>query len=106
MCVVEQIEVSPRGDGEERPSRLLREDLVDGPRSAILQAGGIFQLGFLPGNRLLLALEEFLRGFPPGTEMPYFVEDDEVPIDLMQFHSFCRYKDVDLPRCITAQQVL
>ena len=75
-----EIEISTRGDGEEL-RLLLREDVE--VLVHVLQASGIFQLGFLPGDRLLLALEEFFRGFPPGTEM-IFVEDDKVPIHLMQ----------------------
>jgi hypothetical protein len=45
----------------------------------ILQAGGVFQLGLLLRDRLILTLEKLLGGLPPRAEV-IFIEDHEVTV--------------------------
>ncbi|OQA29695.1 MAG: hypothetical protein BWY59_00135 [Verrucomicrobia bacterium ADurb.Bin345] len=70
-----EVEIRLGGDGEKLGLRL-REDaevLVH-----VFQAGGILELLLLLGDRLLFALEQFLRRLAPGAEV-VLVENDQVP---------------------------
>ena len=49
----------------------------------VLQAGGVFELGLLLGDRVFLALEQFLGRVAPRAEV-VLVEDDEIPLHLVQ----------------------
>ena len=67
----------------------------------ILQAGGVFELGLLLGDRLLLALEQFLGGVAPRAEV-VFVEDHEVPVHRVEPFVL----GLDVARRVAAEQVL
>ena len=93
-----EVEVRLGRDGQEL-GLLLREHaevLVH-----LLQAGGVFELGLLLGDRLLLALEQLLRGVAPRAEV-VFVEHHEVPLHLVEPFVL----RLDVPRRIAAEQVL
>ena len=93
-----EVEVGLGRDGQEL-GLLLREHaevLVH-----LLQAGGVFELGLLLGDRLFLALEQFLGGVAPRAEV-VFVEDDEVPVHRVQPFVL----GLDVARRIAAEQVL
>src|SRR5205814_4129563 len=49
----------------------------------LLQAGSVFELGLFLRNRLILTLEKLLGGLPPRPEV-VFVEDHEIPLDLVE----------------------
>jgi hypothetical protein len=53
------------------------------------------------GDRLLLALKQFLGCVAPCTEV-VFVEDDQVPLHLVE----PRVLRLDIPRVVATQQVL
>ena len=67
----------------------------------VFQAGGVFELGLLLGDCLFLALEQFLGRLAPRAEV-VFVEDDQVPLHLVQPFVL----GLDVPRVVAAQQVL
>ena len=67
----------------------------------IFQPGGVFELGLLLGDRLLLALEQFLRGFAPRAEV-VLVEHHEVPLHLVEPFVL----GLDVARRVAAEQVL
>jgi hypothetical protein len=63
--------------------------------------GGVFELGLLLGDRLLLALEQFLGRVAPRAEV-VFVEHHQVPIHRVQ----PLVLGLDVPRRVAAEQVL
>ena len=67
----------------------------------ILQPGGIFCLKFLLGDRVLLALEEFSRGFPPSSKV-ILIEDDQIPFHLVEPFVI----RLDVPYRVAAEQIL
>ena len=66
-----------------------------------LEVGGVFELGLLLGDRVVLALEQLLGGVPPRAEV-VLVEDHEVPVDLVEPFVL----GLDVARCVAAEQVL
>ena len=93
-----EVEVGLGRDGQEL-GLLLREHAEVFVH--ILQPGGVFELGLLLGDRLFLALEQFLRGLAPRAEV-VFVEDHEIPIHRVQPFVL----GLDVPRRVAAQQIL
>ena len=93
-----EVEVGLGRDGQELGLllRKLAEVFVH-----IFQAGGVFELGLLLGDRLVLALEQFLRGLAPRAEV-VFVEDHEVPVHLVEPFVL----RLDVARRVAAEQVL
>ena len=67
----------------------------------LLQAGGVLELGLLLGDRLVLALEQLLRGLAPRAEV-VLVEDHEVPVHLVEPFVL----GLDVPGRVAAEQVL
>ena len=67
----------------------------------ILQAGGVFELGLLLGDRLFLALEQFLGGVAPCAEV-VFVEHHQVPLHLVKPFVL----GLDVSRRVAAEQIL
>ena len=67
----------------------------------VLQAGGVLELGLLLGDRLVLALEQFLGGVAPRAEV-VLVEDHEVPLHLVEPFVL----GLDVARRVAAEQVL
>ena len=75
-----EVEVGLGRDGEEL-SLLLRKHTEVFVH--LFQAGGVFELGLLLGDRVLLTLEQLLGGLAPCAEV-VFVEDHEVPLHLVE----------------------
>ena len=75
-----EVEVRLGRDGQELD--LLLRELAE-VFVHLFQAGGVFELGLLLGDRLLLALEQLLGGLAPRAEV-VFVEDHEVPLHLVE----------------------
>ena len=67
----------------------------------IFQAAAVLELGLLLRDRVLLALEQFLRGLAPCAEV-VFVEHHEVPLDLVEPFVL----RLDVARRVAAEQVL
>ena len=67
----------------------------------VLEAGGVLELGLLLGDRVVLALEQLLGGVAPRAEV-VLVEDDEVPVDLVE----PLVLGLDVARRVAAEQVL
>jgi hypothetical protein len=93
-----EVEVGLGGDGQELG--LLLRELAE-VFVHVLQAGGVFELGLLLGDRLLLALEQLLGGLAPRAEV-VFVEDHQVPVHRVQPFVL----GLDVARRIAAEQVL
>ena len=69
--------------------------------SLTLQVGGVFELRFLLGDSVVLALEELLGSVTPCAEV-VLVEDDEIPVDDVE-PSFLALM---FPTVVPAEQVL
>jgi hypothetical protein len=67
----------------------------------LLKPFGVFEPGFRPGDRLLLALEKLLCRLTPRAEV-VFIEHHEVPLHFVEPFVF-RF---DVPRRVAAEQVL
>ena len=93
-------EVEVRLGGDRQELGLLLRELAE-VFVHVLQVGGVLELGLLLGDRLVLALEQFLRGVAPRAEV-VLVEDDEIPVDVVEPFVL----RLDVPRRVAAEQVL